>query len=389
MLLYKNNAYSALAAGINAAATTITVTTGQGDRFPEVVAPDFCLVTLQDASNNIEIIKVTARSSGADSMTVERAQEGTTARSWALGDIVELRPTAFGFQPLQILAGGATVQALRDALLVPSRTGGDASGTWSINISGNAANVTGVVAPANGGTGLSSYAVGDLLYASASATLAKLAAVATGNVLLSGGVATAPAWGKVGLTTHVDGTLGVPNGGTGAVSFTSGGILRGNGTGALSVASAADIVAAIGATAVANATNAVNVTGTVASGATGTTQAEKTANTTLATTAFVDRLRNLSTPATGASGTLVIGDRGAGVEATGTITVPSGVFAKNDVVTIKNVSGSPISIVQGSGLTLYNSVDGTTGSRTLGARGMATVCFVTASEAFIAGAGVS
>jgi hypothetical protein len=40
--------------------------------------------------------------------------------------------------------------------------------------------------------------------------------VATGNTLLSGGVGGAPAWGKVGLSTHVSGTLPVANGGTGA-----------------------------------------------------------------------------------------------------------------------------------------------------------------------------
>jgi hypothetical protein len=39
--------------------------------------------------------------------------------------------------------------------------------------------------------------------------------------------------------TEVSGTLAVGNGGTGAVSFTSG-LLRGNNVGALSVASAAD-----------------------------------------------------------------------------------------------------------------------------------------------------
>ena len=56
---------------------------------------------------------------------------------------------------------------------------------------------------ASGGTGLSSYTIGDLIYASATTTLAKLAGVATGNALLSGGVATAPAWGKV-ANAHVD-----------------------------------------------------------------------------------------------------------------------------------------------------------------------------------------
>lgn len=84
------------------------------------------------------------------------------------------------------------------------------------NITGTAANVTGVVAAANGGTGQSSYTIGDILYASGATALSKLAGVATGNVLLSGGVATAPAWGKVGLTTHVSGILALANGGTGA-----------------------------------------------------------------------------------------------------------------------------------------------------------------------------
>jgi len=59
------------------------------------------------------------------------------------------------------------------------------------------------------------YVVGDLIYASTTAALAKLAAAAVNNVLISAGVSTAPAWGKVGLTTHVSGILPVANGGTG------------------------------------------------------------------------------------------------------------------------------------------------------------------------------
>lgn len=72
-----------------------------------------------------------------------------------------------------------------------------------------------VVTAAQGGTGINSYAVGDIIYASAATTLAKLAGVATGNALISGGVTTAPSWGKIGLTTHVSGILGSANGGTG------------------------------------------------------------------------------------------------------------------------------------------------------------------------------
>jgi hypothetical protein len=79
---------------------------------------------------------------------------------------------------------------------------------------------TGQLAVGRGGTGIASYAVGDIVYASAGTTLSKLAAVATGNVLISGGVTTAPSWGKVGLTTHVSGTLPVANGGTGTTTST-------------------------------------------------------------------------------------------------------------------------------------------------------------------------
>lgn len=91
------------------------------------------------------------------------------------------------------------------------------------------------IAANKGGTGQTSYAVGDILYANTTSTLAKLADVATGNVLLAGGVNTAPSWGKVGLTTHVSGTLPVSNGGTGATTLT--GALIGNGTSAVSAVS--------------------------------------------------------------------------------------------------------------------------------------------------------
>lgn len=50
---------------------------------------------------------------------------------------------------------------------------------------------------AGGGTGLTTLAIGDLLQASSTSALARLAAVATGNVLISGGVGVASSWGKV------------------------------------------------------------------------------------------------------------------------------------------------------------------------------------------------
>jgi hypothetical protein len=75
-----------------------------------------------------------------------------------------------------------------------------------------------VIPATAGGTGQTSYAVGDLIYANTTTTLAKLPDVATGNALISGGVSTAPSWGKIGLTTHLSGILPVANGGTNASS---------------------------------------------------------------------------------------------------------------------------------------------------------------------------
>lgn len=154
-------------------------------------------------------------------------------------------------------------------------TGSGASGTWGISITGDAASVDGksfgtfsaaggvlyatsttaasgtaagtsgqpllsgaagaptwgTLGAGAGGTGQTTYAVGDILYASASTTLSKLADVATGNALVSGGVNTAPSWGKIGLTTHVSGTLPIANGGTNSTATpTDGGIAFGNGT---------------------------------------------------------------------------------------------------------------------------------------------------------------
>lgn len=60
-----------------------------------------------------------------------------------------------------------------------------------------------------------------------------------------------------GLTT----ALSVAQGGTGATSFTSGSLLKGSGTSAVAVASASDIVTAIGSTAVAKATDVTNAVG--------------------------------------------------------------------------------------------------------------------------------
>jgi hypothetical protein len=128
-----------------------------------------------------------------------------------------------------------------------------------------------------GGTGQTSYAVGDLLYANTTTTLAKFADVATGNALISGGVGVAPSYGKIGLTTHISGTLPVANGGTNASS--------------------------------ASITAFNNITGYSASGATGTTTTDLVFSTSPSITT-----PTLVGDVTLSTGNVVIGTSGKGID---------------------------------------------------------------------------
>ena len=92
--LFTNNAYSTLASGITDVATTLTVTASEGARFPSPTGADYFYATLIDTSNNLEIVKCTARST--DTFTVVRGQESTTAQAYSAGDRIELRFTAAG-----------------------------------------------------------------------------------------------------------------------------------------------------------------------------------------------------------------------------------------------------------------------------------------------------
>jgi hypothetical protein len=75
------------------------------------------------------------------------------------------------------------------------------------------------------------YTIGDLAAASSTTALSLINDIAVGNVLLSGGVGTLPAYGKVALTTHVSGILPVANGGTGLTTATYGAATPASSTG--------------------------------------------------------------------------------------------------------------------------------------------------------------
>ena len=88
--------------------------------------------------------------------------------------------------------------------------------------------------------------------------------------------------------------------------------------------------------------------------------------------------------------TLLASDAGKLVDSTsGGWTVPNSVMSQSDAVTLLNNSAGDLTITQGSGVTMYNSGDGTTGNRTLATRGIATLYFMNASVAYISGSGLS
>ena len=96
LVKFANNAVSRLAGNITNIATTLTITPGDGAKFPALGAGEHFAATLVKADGTLEIVKVTARST--DTLTIARAIEPVggvqTAHSFSAGDKIELRLTA-------------------------------------------------------------------------------------------------------------------------------------------------------------------------------------------------------------------------------------------------------------------------------------------------------
>ena len=96
---------------------------------------------------------------------------------------------------------------------------GDASDTITIP-TGATLTVTDGIGVASGGTGLASFTAGDVLYATGTTTLAKLAKGTAEQILSMNSGATAPEWATAAATA----------GGTGQTAFTAGDLLYANST---------------------------------------------------------------------------------------------------------------------------------------------------------------
>jgi hypothetical protein len=108
-ILWSNNASSTIASSISSSATTITLATGQGSEFPQPSSGNYFYATLTDSSNNLEVIKVTARAT--DVLTAVRGQDGTSARAYSAGDLLELRITAASLTEMQAYTPSGNIAA--------------------------------------------------------------------------------------------------------------------------------------------------------------------------------------------------------------------------------------------------------------------------------------
>jgi hypothetical protein len=155
------------------------------------------LASALQALPNVAILTATATVDGG--LTLPSGFYATTtvaSSSRAMSSTLNVGTTG----QFQVSPGGDIVAIRGQTTTFPAS---NASGVLTNNGSGTLSWAT--VGVANGGTNLSSYAVGDLIYASGTTTLAKLADIATGNALISGGVGVAPSWGKIGIGSHVSG----------------------------------------------------------------------------------------------------------------------------------------------------------------------------------------
>src|SRR4030067_149768 len=151
MIKFKNNAVSVLTGSLTTLSTDILINAADDGLFPVIAAigADYFYLTLEDEDHNIEVVKIVRHVSGSNNLEtdgtadsgVNRGLDGSTARAWDIGDVVEIRPTALTLT--EVIAEAQATQAavaIQDFRLIKS--GADLT---LQRITGNAININGVV----------------------------------------------------------------------------------------------------------------------------------------------------------------------------------------------------------------------------------------------------
>jgi len=125
-IVFKNNATTTLSGNINSSVTSIAV--ADGSVFPSLNSGESFFVTFDDGTNK-EVVKVTARS--GNTLTVTRAQDGTSARAFSQNDAVDLRLTAAVLEAFPQLNGNSQTGVLDvTGVKIAGSEVIDSSGEW-------------------------------------------------------------------------------------------------------------------------------------------------------------------------------------------------------------------------------------------------------------------
>ena len=103
-------------------------------------------------------------------------------------------------------------------------------------------------------------------------------------------------------------------------------------------------------------------------------------------------LRRLGVNAQGGAYVFVVGDAGKIIRSAGSgaaLTLNQNIFTAGDMISVFNVSGGNNTVVQGTGVTLYNTADAATGTRTIATKGMVTIVCTASNEFAISGSQLS
>lgn len=114
-IVLEDNAFGTLASGLAASDTTLTFTTGHGARFPAVASGQVLYCCLLNANNVLEEVRITAHTANADTATMTRGANGTTAKAWSAGDRIEARLSSEVLRHLQQEAFTSTTISTADA----------------------------------------------------------------------------------------------------------------------------------------------------------------------------------------------------------------------------------------------------------------------------------
>lgn len=381
---FKNNAESTLDSAISAVDLGLAVAYGDGPLFPSLGAGEYFYLTLEDTDGSYEIVKVTARS--GDSMTIVRAQEGTTARAFTASARCELRVTNQGlldkFAEDNLSANSVLLSYLDTiaaAKVLGSVAGGDVSEL-------SASTVLDMVGSTRG----------SLLYRGASGW-SILTPGTSGQLLNANGVGADPSWVTGILVTDGDkGDITVSSSGTAwtidnaAVSLAKmanisqyqiiGRSSSGSGV-PQTISSSANMFSLLGAADYATARTLLGLD-------TMATQGSGAVAITGGTATGLSSLQGTMKTSTNTTGTLALVDADCFIPMTGNCTLNGGVFSARQAF-VFYAGASSRTLTQGTSMTLRLGGSSTTGDRTLAAYTLAVGVVIDTNTIVISGTGVT